>query len=135
MKKVFMFSVLFLVLTLVGCSATDSKWTFSNNDYEILLRDAKEVKSNYDMYVEKENRGLDYSKELEDNIEIANLALDNAIEINEKYNDKLTKEESTMLADMRLAYRYIRNNFDSSDELTVDKIDILQEKILKLEEE
>ena len=101
----------------------------------ILINDAKAVKENFDMYVEKEERGLDYSKELEQNVELSETAKNNAKEIRNKYDGKLTKEEVSMLADLSLSYRYLRNKFKSDDDTAIHSIDTLQEKILRLEEE
>lgn len=135
MKSIIVKCTILLSIFLIGCSSTSSKWTFSNSDYELILSDAKSVKSNYDMYVEKEERGLDYSKELEENVNISNNSLDNAKNIREKYDEKLTEEETTILAELSLTYRYLRNNFDSKDETTIKRMEQLQKQILKLEEE
>ena len=122
-----------LLFSVVGCS--NSKWTFSNKDYDLLLSEAHEMKNNYDMYVEKENRGLDYSEELEKNVEISDRALEDTQNIRKKYEDKLTEEETTMLAELCLTYRYLRYNLDSQDKTTIKRIEKLKEQILKLEEE
>lgn len=120
-------------MNMVGCNS--SKWTFSDKDYDLLLSEAHEMKNNYDMYVEKENRGLDYSEELEKNVEISDRALEDTQNIRKKYEDKLTEEETTMLAELCLTYRYLRYNLDSQDKTTIKRIEKLKEQILKLEEE
>ena len=135
MKNIFMVGILIISILLTGCSSSNSKWTFSDKDRMILINDAKAVKENFDMYVEKEERGLDYSKELEQNVELSETAKNNAKEIRNKYDEKLTKEEISMLADLSLSYRYLRNKFKSDDDTAIHSIDTLQEKILKLEEE
>lgn len=135
MKNIFMVGILIISILLTGCSSSNSKWTFSDKDRMILINDAKAVKENFDMYVEKEERGLDYSKELEQNVELSETAKNNAKEIRNKYDGKLTKEEISMLADLSLSYRYLRNKFKSDDDTAIHSIDTLQEKILKLEEE
>ena len=135
MKNIFMVGILIISILLTGCSSSNSKWTFSDKDRMILINDAKAVKENFDMYVEKEERGLDYSKELEQNVELSEAAKNNAKEIRNKYDGKLTKEEVSMLADLSLSYRYLRNKFKSDDDTAIHSIDTLQEKILKLEEE
>ena len=127
--------ILTISILLTGCSSSNSKWTFSEKDRMILINDAKAVKENFDMYVEKEERGLDYSKELEQNVELSETAKNNAKEIRNKYDGKLTKEEISMLADLSLSYRYLRNKFKSDDDTAIHSIDTLQEKILRLEEE
>lgn len=135
MKNIFMVGILITSILLTGCSSSNSKWTFSDKDRMILINDAKAVKENFDMYVEKEERGLDYSKELEQNVELSETAKNNAKEIRNKYDGKLTKEEISMLADLSLSYRYLRNKFKSDDDTAIHSIDTLQEKILRLEEE
>ena len=135
MKNIFMIWILTISILLTGCSSSNSKWTFSEKDRMILINDAKAVKENFDMYVEKEERGLDYSKELEQNVELSETAKNNAKEIRNKYDGKLTEEETSMLADLSLSYRYLRNRFKSDDDTAIHSIDTLQEKILKLEEE
>ena len=135
MKNIFMVGILIISILLTGCSSSNSKWTFSDKDRTILINDAKAVKENFDMYVEKEERGLDYSKELEQNVELSETAKNNAKEIRNKYDGKLTEEETSMLADLSLSYRYLRNRFKSDDDTAIHSIDTLQEKILKLEEE
>ena len=135
MKNIFMIWILTISILLTGCSSSNSKWTFSEKDRMILINDAKAVKENFDMYVEKEERGLDYSKELEQNVELSETAKKNAKEIRNKYDGKLTEEEISMLADLSLSYRYLRNRFKSDDDTAIHSIDTLQEKILKLEEE
>lgn len=135
MKNIFMVGILIISILLTGCSSSNSKWTFSDKDRMILINDAKAVKENFDMYVEKEERGLDYSKELEQNVELSETAKNNAKEIRNKYDEKLTKEEVSMLADLSLSYRYLRNKFKSDDDTAIHSIDTLQEKILRLEEE
>ena len=135
MKNIFMVVILIISILLTGCSSSNSKWTFSEKDRMILINDAKAVKENFDMYVEKEERGLDYSKELEQNVELSETAKNNAKEIRNKYDGKLTEEEISMLADLSLSYRYLRNRFKSDDDTAIHSIDTLQEKILKLEEE
>lgn len=135
MKNIFMVGILIISILLTGCSSSNSKWTFSDKDRMILINDAKAVKENFDMYVEKEERGLDYSKELEQNVELSETAKNNAKEIRNKYDGKLTKEEISMLADLSLSYRYLRNKFKSDDDTAIHSIDTLQEKILRLEEE
>lgn len=135
MKNIFMVGILIISILLTGCSSSNSKWTFSDKDRMILINDAKAVKENFDMYVEKEERGLDYSKELEQNVELSEAAKNNAKEIRNKYDGKLTKEEISMLADLSLSYRYLRNKFKSDDDTAIHSIDTLQEKILRLEEE
>lgn len=135
MKNIFMIWILTISILLTGCSSSNSKWTFSDKDRMILINDAKAVKENFDMYVEKEERGLDYSKELEQNVELSETAKNNAKEIRNKYDGKLTEEETSMLADLSLSYRYLRNRFKSDDDTAIHSIDTLQEKILKLEEE
>lgn len=135
MKNIFMVGILIISILLTGCSSSNSKWTFSDKDRTILINDAKAVKENFDMYVEKEERGLDYSKELEQNVELSETAKNNAKEIRNKYDEKLTKEEISMLADLSLSYRYLRNKFKSDDDTAIHSIDTLQEKILRLEEE
>jgi hypothetical protein len=130
-----MVGILIISILLTGCSSSNSKWTFSDKDRMILINDAKAVKENFDMYVEKEERGLDYSKELEQNVELSETAKNNAKEIRNKYDGKLTKEEVSMLADLSLSYRYLRNKFKSDDDTAIHSIDTLQEKILRLEEE
>lgn len=135
MKNIFMVGILIISILLTGCSSSNSKWTFSDKDRMILINDAKAVKENFDMYVEKEERGLDYSKELEQNVELSETAKNNAKEIRNKYDEKLTKEEISMLADLSLSYRYLRNRFKSDDDTAIHSIDTLQEKILRLEEE
>lgn len=135
MKNIFMIGILIISILLTGCSSSNSKWTFSDKERMILINDAKAVKENFDMYVEKEERGLDYSKELEQNVELSETAKKNAKEIRNKYDGKLTEEEISMLADLSLSYRYLRNRFKSDDDTTIHSIDALQEKILELEEE
>ena len=135
MKNIFMIWILTISILLTGCSSSNSKWTFSVIDRMILINDVKAVKENFDMYVEKEERGLDYSKELEQNVELSETAKNNAKEIRNKYDGKLTEEETSMLADLSLSYRYLRNRFKSDDDTAIHSIDTLQEKILKLEEE
>ena len=135
MKNIFMVGILIISILLTGCSSSNSKWTFSDKDRMILINDAKAVKENFDMYVEKEERGLDYSKELEQNVELSETAKNNAKEIRNKYDEKLTEEEISMLADLSLSYRYLRNKFKSDDDTAIHSIDTLQEKILRLEEE
>ena len=135
MKNIFMVGILIISILLTGCSSSNSKWTFSDKDRMILINDAKAVKENFDMYAEKEERGLDYSKELEQNVELSETAKNNAKEIRDKYDGKLTEEETSMLADLSLSYRYLRNRFKSDDDTAIHSIDTLQEKILKLEEE
>ena len=135
MKNIFMIGILIISILLTGCSSSNSKWTFSDKDRMILINDAKAVKENFDMYVEKEERGLDYSKELEQNVELSETAKNNAKEIRNKYDGKLTEEETSMLADLSLSYRYLRNRFKSDDDTAIHSIDTLQEKILRLEEE
>jgi major membrane immunogen (membrane-anchored lipoprotein) len=135
MKNIFIVGILIISILLTGCSSSNSKWTFSDKDRIILINDAKAVKENFDMYVEKEERGLDYSKELEQNVELSEAAKNNAKEIRNKYDGKLTKEEISMLADLSLSYRYLRNKFKSDDDTAIHSIDTLQEKILRLEEE
>ena len=135
MKNIFMIWILTISILLTGCSSSNSKWTFSEKDRMILINDAKAVKENFDMYVEKEERGLDYSKELEQNVELSETAKNNAKEIRNKYDGKLTEEETSMLADLSLSYRYLRNRFKSDDDTAIHSIDTLQEKILELEEE
>lgn len=135
MKNIFMIWILTISILLTGCSSSNSKWTFSEKDRMILINDAKAVKENFDMYVEKEERGLDYSKELEQNVELSETAKNNAKEIRNKYDGKLTEEEISMLADLSLSYRYLRNKFKSDDDTAIHSIDTLQEKILRLEEE
>ena len=135
MKNIFMIWILTISILLTGCSSSNSKWTFSEKDRMILINDAKAVKENFDMYVEKEERGLDYSKELEQNVELSETAKNNAKEIRNKYDGKLTEEEISMLADLSLSYRYLRNKFKSDDDTAIHSIDTLQEKILELEEE
>lgn len=135
MKNIFMVVILIISILLTGCSSSNSKWTFSDKDRMMLINDAKAVKENFDMYVEKEERGLDYSKELEQNVELSETAKNNAKEIRDKYDGKLTEEETSMLADLSLSYRYLRNRFKSDDDTAIHSIDTLQEKILKLEEE
>ena len=78
MKNIFMIWILTISILLTGCSSSNSKWTFSEKDRMILINDAKAVKENFDMYVEKEERGLDYSKELEQNVELSETAKNNA---------------------------------------------------------
>lgn len=135
MKNIFMICILTISILLTGCSSSNSKWTFSEKDRMILINDAKAIKENFDMYVEKEERGLDYSKELEQNVELSETAKNNAKEIRNKYDGKLTEEETSMLADLSLSYRYLRNKFKSDDDTAIHNIDTLQEKILRLEEE
>lgn len=135
MKNIFMVGILIISILLTGCSSSNSKWTFSDKERMILINDTKAVKENFDMYVEKEERGLDYSKELEQNVELSEIAKNNAKEIRNKYDEKLTEEEISMLADLSLSYRYLRNRFKSDDDTAIHSIDTLQEKILKLEEE
>ena len=128
MKNIFMIWILTISILLTGCSSSNSKWTFSEKDRMILINDAKAVKENFDMYVEKEERGLDYSKELEQNVELSETAKNNAKEIRNKYDGKLTEEETSMLADLSLSYRYLRNRFKSDDDTAIHSIDTLQEK-------
>ena len=135
MKNIFMVGILIISILLTGCSSSNSKWTFSDKERMILINDTKAVKENFDMYVEKEERGLDYSKELEQNVELSETAKNNAKEIRNKYDGKLTEEETSMLADLSLSYRYLRNRFKSDDDTAIHSIDTLQEKILRLEEE
>lgn len=135
MRNIFMVGILIISIFLTGCSSSNSKWTFSDKERMTLINDAKGVKENFDMYVEKEERGLDYSKELEQNVELSETAKKNAKEIRNKYDGKLTEEEISMLADLSLSYRYLRNRFKSDDDTAIHSIDTLQEKILKLEEE
>ena len=135
MKNIFMVGILIISILLTGCSSSNSKWTFSDKERMILINDTKAVKENFDMYVEKEEKGLDYSKELEQNVELSETAKNNAKEIRNKYDGKLTKEEVSMLADLSLSYRYLRNRFKNDDDTAIHSIDTLQEKILKLEEE
>lgn len=135
MKNIFMIGTLIVSILLTGCSSSNSKWTFSDKERMTLINDAKGVKENFDMYVEKEERGLDYSKELEQNVELSETAKKNAKEIRNKYDGKLTEEEISMLADLSLSYRYLRNRFKSDDDTAIHSIDTLQEKILELEEE
>lgn len=135
MKNIFMIGILIISILLTGCSSSNSKWTFSDKERMTLINDAKGVKENFDMYVEKEERGLDYSKELEQNVELSETAKKNAKEIRNKYDGKLTEEEISMLADLSLSYRYLRNRFKSDDDTAIHSIDTLQEKILELEEE
>lgn len=135
MKNIFMIGALIISILLTGCSSSNSKWTFSDKERMTLINDAKGVKENFDMYVEKEERGLDYSKELEQNVELSETAKKNAKEIRNKYDGKLTEEEISMLADLSLSYRYLRNKFKSDDDTAIHSIDTLQEKILELEEE
>ena len=135
MKNIFMVGILIISILLTGCSSSNSKWTFSDKERMILINDTKAVKENFDMYVEKEERGLDYSKELEQNVELSETAKNNAKEIRNKYDGKLTEEEISMLADLSLSYRYLRNRFKSDDDTAIHSIDTLQEKILRLEEE
>lgn len=135
MKNIFMIGILIISILLTGCSSSNSKWTFSDKERMTLINDAKGVKENFDMYVEKEERGLDYSKELEQNVELSETAKKNAKEIRNKYDGKLTEEEISMLADLSLSYRYLRNKFKSDDDTAIHSIDTLQEKILELEEE
>ena len=135
MKNIFMIGILIISILLTGCSSSNSKWTFSDKERMILINDTKAVKENFDMYVEKEERGLDYSKELEQNVELSETAKNNAKEIRNKYDGKLTEEETSMLADLSLSYRCLRNRFKSDDDTAIHSIDTLQEKILKLEEE
>jgi hypothetical protein len=130
-----MIGILIISILLTGCSSSNSKWTFSDKERMTLINDAKGVKENFDMYVEKEERGLDYSKELEQNVELSETAKKNAKEIRNKYDGKLTEEEISMLADLSLSYRYLRNKFKSDDDTAIHSIDTLQEKILELEEE
>lgn len=134
MKNIFIIGTLIISILLTGCSSSNSKWTFSDKERMTLINDAKGVKENFDMYVEKE-RGLDYSKELEQNVELSETAKNNVKEIRNKYDGKLTKEEISMLADLSLSYRYLRNRFKSDDDTAIHSIDTLQEKILELEEE
>lgn len=135
MKNIFMVGILIISILLTGCSSSNSKWTFSDKERMILINDTKAVKENFDMYVEKEERGLDYSKELEQNVELSETAKNNAKEIRNKYDGKLTEEETSMLADLSLSYRYLRNRFKNDDDTAIHSIDTLQEKILRLEEE
>lgn len=135
MKNISMIGALIISILLTGCSSSNSKWTFSDKERMTLINDAKGVKENFDMYVEKEERGLDYSKELEQNVELSETAKKNAKEIRNKYDGKLTEEEISMLADLSLSYRYLRNKFKSDDDTAIHSIDTLQEKILELEEE
>lgn len=135
MKNIFIIGTLIISILLTGCSSSNSKWTFSDKERMTLINDAKGVKENFDMYVEKEERGLDYSKELEQNVELSETAKNNVKEIRNKYDGKLTKEEISMLADLSLSYRYLRNRFKSDDDTAIHSIDTLQEKILELEEE
>lgn len=135
MKNIFMVGILIISILLTGCSSSNSKWTFSDKERMTLINDAKGVKENFDMYVEKEERGLDYSEELEQNVELSETAKKNAKEIRNKYDGKLTEEEISMLADLSLSYRYLRNRFKSDDDTAIHSIDTLQEKILELEEE
>lgn len=135
MKNIFMVGILIISILLTGCSSSNSKWTFSDKERMILINDTKAIKENFDMYVEKEERGLDYSKELEQNVELSETAKNNAKEIRNKYDEKLTEEEISMLADLSLSYRYLRNRLKSDDDTAIHSIDTLQEKILKLEEE
>ena len=135
MKNIFMIGILIISILLTGCSSSNSKWTFSDKERMTLINDAKCVKENFDMYVEKEERGLDYSKELEQNVELSETAKNNVKEIRNKYDGKLTEEEISMLADLSLSYRYLRNRFKSDDDTAIHSIDTLQEKILELEEE
>ena len=135
MKNIFMVGILIISILLTGCSYSNSKWTFSDKERMTLINDAKGVKENFDMYVEKEERGLDYSEELEQNVELSETAKKNAKEIRNKYDGKLTEEEISMLADLSLSYRYLRNRFKSDDDTAIHSIDTLQEKILELEEE
>ena len=135
MKNIFMIGILIISILLTGCSSSNYKWTFSDKERMTLINDAKGVKENFDMYVEKEERGLDYSKELEQNVELSETAKKNAKEIRNKYDGELTEEEISMLADLSLSYRYLRNRFKSDDDTAIHSIDTLQEKILKLEEE
>lgn len=135
MKNIFMIGILIISILLTGCSSSNSKWTFSDKERMTLINDAKGVKENFDMYVEKEERGLDYSKELEQNVELSETAKKNAKEIRNKYDGKLTEEEISMLADLSLSYRYLRNKFKSDDDTAIHSIDTLQEKILEREEE
>lgn len=135
MKNIFMVGILIISILLTGCSSSNSKWTFSDKERMTLINDAKGVKENFDMYVEKEERGLDYSKELEQNVGLSEIAKKNAKEIRNKYDGKLTEEEISMLADLSLSYRYLRNRFKSDDDTAIHSIDTLQEKILELEEE
>lgn len=135
MKNIFMIGILIISILLTGCSSSNSKWTFSDKERMTLINDAKCVKENFDMYVEKEERGLDYSKELEQNVELSETAKNNVKEIRNKYDGKLTEEEISMLADLSLSYRYLRNRFKSGDDTAIHSIDTLQEKILELEEE
>lgn len=135
MKNIFMIGILIISILLTGCSSSNSKWTFSDKERMTLINDAKGVKENFDMYVEKEERGLDYSKELEQNVGLSETAKKNAKEIRNKYDGKLTGEEISMLADLSLSYRYLRNRFKSDDDTAIHSIDTLQEKILELEEE
>lgn len=135
MKNIFMIGILIISILLTGCSSSNSKWTFSDKERMTLINDAKGVKENFDMYVEKEERGLDYSEELEQNVELSETAKKNAKEIRNKYDGKLTEEEISMLADLSLSYRYLRNRFKSDDDTAIHSIDTLQEKILELEEE
>ena len=135
MKNIFMIGALIISILLTGCSSSNSKWTFSEKDRMILINDAKAVKENFDMYIEKEERGLDYSKELEQNVELSETAKNNVKEIRNKYDGKLTEAEIYILSDLSLSYRYLRNKFKSDDDTAIHSIDTLQEKILKLEEE
>ena len=74
MKNIFMVGILIISILLTGCSSSNSKWTFSDKERMTLINDAKGVKENFDMYVEKEERGLDYSEELEQNVELSETA-------------------------------------------------------------
>lgn len=120
---------------MVGCSSSNSKWTFSDKDYETLLSNARSFKDNFDMYVEKENRGLDYTEELETNVELTKMIEELQRGLKEKYGEKLTDEENSILADLYLACRYVRYNFRSDNEYSVRHLENVKKAILKLEEE
>lgn len=135
MKNIFMIGALIISILLTGCSSSNSKWTFSDKERMTLINDAKGVKENFDMYVEKEERGLDYSKELEQNVELSETAKNNVKEIRNKYDGKLTEAEIYILSDLSLSYRYLKNVFKSDDDTAIHSVDTLQERILELEEE
>ena len=135
MKNIFMIGALIISILLTGCSSSNSKWTFSDKERMTLINDAKGVKENFDMYVEKEERGLDYSKELEQNVELSETAKNNVKEIRNKYDGKLTEAEIYILSDLSLSYRYLKNVFKCDDDTAIHSVDTLQERILELEEE
>ena len=135
MKKLLLILSVIISIVITGCNSTQSdKWTFSKEDLDTLISDCDVVTTNVNDFMDKYEKNLDYSKEVEINEEITETAIENVLAIEKKYKGQLTDEETMMLDELCSLYKYIKHNFEYKEKTYYKSCDISGYQ-LKLEEE